>query len=560
MRLISVAMLGVLLVGACKKEGKSSATNRPAKLAELVAKPAAVDPAKLSAPALFANIPADTPYVFAAFEAIPLDYWAKVKRAIGPALDEIVAMASGFGDGTFDRVMTAIDEEMNGQWTAEGFEKLGFSATPRFALYGHGLQPVVWRMEVKNDKTVLETIERVAAKAQVTLPQRETVDGRTFWRIRDDVTLVVALVDNQLVIAGGRDADVERFLPQIIGKEKPQANMADGKALANVMTTHGFGPHMIGFVDTKRLAAGALELAQHEASPACASSIDALSARVPRVVFGYSRIDNNVASGGAVVELAPDLIEQLRALKAEIPGIEHAVTDKGMLSFAMGANLERGRVLMQSAAGSLHKVADACNLPDAVEALAEMQDGLSTPIPAPFDQLTGFVMTINDIKFSSSGMPQDVDGAFYVTARDAKAVYSTINKQLTAFGMDLGLKDDGKLHAIKNLPIPLPIQIEGGVGKHTMVVATGNHGVQLANKALAATPSGVAPFMLMSYDYGKFAELQTQMARMTSMGMDPLADAEAKLNEGLGKVFGRAAGSLDVNDKGLAFWGSMELK
>src|SRR5262249_26341212 len=46
--------------------------------------PHAID--KLQTPALLANVPADTPYVFASFESLPRWYWDKTIEAVGPAL------------------------------------------------------------------------------------------------------------------------------------------------------------------------------------------------------------------------------------------------------------------------------------------------------------------------------------------------------------------------------------------------------------------------------------------------------------------------------------------
>jgi len=46
----------------------------------------------------------------------------------------------------------------------------------------------------------------------------------------------------------------------------------------------------------------------------------------------------------------------------------------------------------------------------------------------------------------------------------------------------------------------------------------------------------------MTYDYGKFLELQSQVSLLVS-GADPLQEVERKLNEGLATLFGRAAAS-----------------
>jgi hypothetical protein len=205
---LSLCLSLVLATSACKKDGVSSDQPLPS---ELKPKPADVDTSKLKAPALFASIPSDTPYVAAAFEAVPLDYYAKMKTALGPTFANAFAQFHAIeADGKPD-VLTAVMTELDGKWNAAGLESLGFSATPRFAVYGLGLAPAVLRLEVKDDKAVLATIERVATKAGQALPAMATRDGRSFWRIpQRQVDIVVALADNQLIVAVGPAAPSSR--------------------------------------------------------------------------------------------------------------------------------------------------------------------------------------------------------------------------------------------------------------------------------------------------------------------------------------------------------------
>src|SRR5690348_11382077 len=78
---IVVVALPLLALGACKKE---TGTEMPS---DLRPRAAAVDVDKLDVPGLFAHIPADTPYVMASFEPLPLSYFEKMKRALGPVLE-----------------------------------------------------------------------------------------------------------------------------------------------------------------------------------------------------------------------------------------------------------------------------------------------------------------------------------------------------------------------------------------------------------------------------------------------------------------------------------------
>lgn len=551
-RLVIVAALA--LVGGCDKK-----TGAPTAQPDLVAKPAAIDVAKLSAPALFANVPLDTPYMIAAFEAIPLEYYAKMKRALGPAFGNVFAQlrAASDDDGA-ERVMTAIEQELDGKWDVKGLESLGFTASPRFAFYGLGVLPMVFRIEVRDDKAVLSTIERVAQRAQLTLPAVQTHDGRSFWRLQmGDMVAIVALADNQLVLAAGRAADVDRHIGLIVGSEKPQASMAAGKVLSEIMVKHGFGPNMIGFVDTRKMLAQGMAFAGLQPSPACTTEIERLGTRVPRAVLGYSLLTSSVSSGGAVLELAPDLVTQVEGMRSEVPGLTEAMAGKPMLAMGGGIQLEKARLLAIEAMTALSRLGAACELEMLVEQAADATRTLSQRLPVPIASMTGVVMALHELSFGTAlPMPEKVEGYVAVTSTDAKALFGQLQAQQSEIAK-LGIKTDGRFHPVSGIPVPFPIH--GGVGDRAVVVAIGTSGKSLGEPIIAARATGKAPFLLMSYDYGKFLEVQSQMSLLVG-GASPQQEAERKLNEGLGKLFGRAAASLDAGRHGVTFWATIEMK
>jgi len=552
----------IAIIGGCKKDEGGAAPSQAAKRAELVQRPAAIDLAKVSVPALFAHVPADTPYMVGSFESFPLNYWSKVAEVIGPTYGAALAKlleepSEGSGlDPTVARLLMAVQEEMGGQWTAQGLEKLGFKPTARFAFYGLGLQPIVFRFEVDSDK-LRSSIDRITQRAQLTLPPRPTHQGREHWRFtKRDTDLVVAIADDQLVIAFGKSADVEASLGLILGTDKPPASMADGKVLADIAAKHGFGPQLIGFLDLTRVAHAALASSGAPASEACTVAIGRVAARAPRTVFGYSPLSGDVWSGGLVVELAPDLIAELKNLEVELPGLDETITDRALMAMGMALDLERGRKLLLQATTSLRDAAAACELPEAVEKLTELEARVSTPLPDAATNVSGFGFALEQLSFSGGPMPDKVEAVGFVAAKDGKALFDDISK-LVPIGQ-LGVAADGKLHQLAGLPIPIPVH--AGVGDRALVVAAGGgSSLKLAEKVLAARPSGTAPLLVVSYDYAWFIELQAQINQMSGVD-DPLVQAQQQLSASVAKLFGRVSGSLDVTDQGLAFWSSMQVK
>jgi hypothetical protein len=548
---IAVIALALLALAACKKEGELPPGFGP--------RGPAVDVDKLQAPALFAHIPADTPYVLASFEAVSLDYYAKMKRAIGPALLRSVDQLRSLTQGSeLERWIDAVTDELAGKLSAKGLASLGISAQPRFAIYGHGALPMVARIEIKDGKALLATIERIAQRAGAKLPPLENRHGREFWRIElpGDNGAIVAIADDQLVAAFGPRHTIAAVLPQILGVEKPSRNMAGGDELKRLIAKHRLGPLMIGFADSKRLASAVLALTEHTPPAACTAEIERLTAQVPRFVFGYTELTEKRFSGAAILELAQPLVEELKALRTEVPGLAAALDGDPMLAMGGGIDLARGKTAGKAMAAALRDLGQACEVQPLIRAARDLREGLSEPLPGPVAKIAGGAIAIDSIDFGSGGrrrlgrsMPRSVEGFAMLATSDAKAFFEALAEEITPIRA-LDFKANGKLHEIELTKYGLPFDIHGGIGERVLVVAAGSRGKRQAEQALSATGGGKAPFFAGSLDMGKIMELQAEL--------DPSAARD--LNASMATIFGRTTFTLDVTDAGLALWMSGDLK
>ena len=546
-----IALL-VLAAAACKKEGGELPPG-------FGPRGAAVDVSKLQAPALFAHIPADTPYVMAAFEAVPLEYYASIRRALGPALARnIDQLRATLRDSELNRWIDAVTDELDGKWSAKGLESLGLSAQPRFAAYGHGALPAVFRIEIKDDKALLATIERVAHRAGATLPALENRHGREFWRIElpNDAGAIVAIADHQLVAAIGPRHTIAAALPQILGAEKPPRSMADGEELKRLIAKHRLGPLLIGYVDSKRLAGALVALAERAPPAACTAEIDRLAAAVPRLVVSYPELTAKRFSAAFIVELAPALAEQVKAMRAAVPGLAAALEGEPLLAFGGGLDLARGQAAGKSLAAAFRDLGEACESEELVRGARKLHDALAAPIPAPFAKISGGAVAVDAIDLNTGGgrqsgppIPRSLDGFALLAAADAKATFEALAGAAPPVRA-LDLAADGKLHTIELTKFGLPFDIRGGVGERTIVLAAGDRGAKQAKAALSASAGGPAPFLAGAMDMRKLMELQAKL--------DPAA-ARA-LDNGMADLLGRVTFSVDATDAGLAMWMSGELK
>jgi hypothetical protein len=510
-------------------------------------------------PALFASVPTDTPYLVASIEAAPPELWGKLEQAFKPLIDLVVAKSQVRSK---TKVFDAMLSEMAGKWNAAGLESLGFSAQPRFAMYGLGLQPFVVRMAIRDGKAVRATIDRIAAKAGESMSPVRTRGGHSYWQRAgsDGTTTVFSIADRELILAVGKPRDVEAKLDLILGLQKPARNMADGALIKQLMAAHRFGGQMIGFADTRQLAGKAIEAAgslPSPASPACSGEIDRLSAKVPRLVFGYSELTGSKIAGSFVVEMAPELVSEMRTLQTEVPGLRAAMSGHPIMAFAAGVDLARAQELGIAAVANLRQLGAACGLGSLVNGAAQIARRLSQPLPDLATRISGGAVVIDEIAIrpGHGDAPEKIEGVLLIASSDARALFGKAI-ELEPMVKSLGIELDGKLHAL-HVPVPIFTAPAVGVGDHVIVVTAGNRQRGDGDRLIAAQGGGKAPLLVATYDFPKLMDFTAQAGGLDRQIRDPeLRAFMASFNDMLGNF----SGSLDVTDRGLAMWSSIELK
>ncbi len=502
-------------------------------------------------PAMLAFVPADTPYIVASLEPLERGEVATVVDVLGGAFVGALEN-SARSDAETASFLSAVRAELGGPWTPERHEALGFSATPRFVLYGLGLLPVL-RLELANPKAALATVERIAVRMKATLPPMETRGGARFWRIGKDGTMVVAFTAGELVITGGPRKRLDEVLDLALGLRKPAESMADGARLLAAMKRHGLGAHLIGGVEIRRVIDELVATAD-TLSPACRGKVEALATQLPRVTIGHRRGTTNAITGGLFFDLGGDLLSNARELPVQAAGVASLLRGPSILTMAGGLDLAALRRLGHDLADRMHQLGDVCakeevrDLADRVDAkLAVLTTGF---VPA----LTNFAIALYAFEpgTDSSRIPKRLDGVALVGATDARGVFAQIlaaAPQLGAFG----LAPDGELHEMLAGVSPLPFPVFAGVGAYAMIVAAGAEARGRAETALADTVMQPVPFLVMDYDYAKLDELQRALGVSTT-------HADPATYQRLVRAFGRGRMTVALEDDSLAVWTRIELK
>ena len=562
MRIGHIAMVAALAasltgtgVGAtgCKKDGDGK--NEPGKAADNKAAAA-----KLTAPALFAHIPADTPYAFAAFDPLPPAYWGAIGGAVKPEveklLDQMLQLPASDPPQKFAQGMA---REFRANLNEAGLRKsFGISADKRFALYGVGIIPV-FRLELADGKALRATIERISKESGFTLPTA-TAGTVSYYRFEDgDGVVVAAVLDDQVVVSGGPKALVDPSLKYIVGGEKPQPSMADGGTLKEVTARHWFASYGSGFVDSAKMlkvvvmadlmksATGGDSMPQ-----TCKPQLEALAAKFPRLAFGYDEVSPTRAAMRMVLEMEPALIARMKELEVDVPGMSGGkLSDKALIALGGGIDVGKAKAMALDFADGMAAFGTACGASDMVTSAGEMKEGLSQPLPPVVAGVKGGLIALLSAELSG-GRPSNVSGYAYVITDNPGALADMATQQLAAMGNAPKVAKDGKFHDVVPAgAVPGLDAVKAAVKEKALVVATGAKGPEAAERARGA--KGKAPLLFLSYDYGR-------LLKMGGDVMSQMGGSMPGMNERMAQLFGLAAMWAYVSDQGLALSLTMEMQ
>jgi hypothetical protein len=371
-----------------------------------------------------------------------------------------------------------------------------------------------------------------------------------------------------VIAAFAPSARIDATLGLILGTEKPIQSMADGAALKRMMTKHGFLPYWLGYVDSKLLTAQLPAIWFGASNPQCRAELAAVSARVPRAVMGYTELSAKRVSAATIVEMASDLVAQLKGVKTSIAGLDTAMAGDPLFAMGGGINIDRGRELGKAFAGVLGRVGRACSEHKLEEAAHKLEAAMAKPLPIP---INGFGFAIHDIVMKPGDtFPESLQGLALVSGPSGKAVLDGFIQALPLIA-NLGIIADGKLHVIdKGMTGMVPYEIWVGVGNHSLLVSIGDKERKLAESVLSARTHGETPLFAMAYDYGRLMSLMEKFPddaedEDADGSRDPRAKATSTAADkavlaSVSKLIGRADMVLDVEDHGLGMWFAMDMK
>jgi hypothetical protein len=513
-----------------------------------------------TAPTILANVPADSPYVIASLDVVSE---ATRRRFMSGRDRQLVDALSGAArlDGDerkafapWVRAARALRDEVRGKDMASWGKEIGFDPDGRFVLYGLSIWPVA-RIELADPDRLRGVIQRVLAAAGAQ-PRQASHAGHSYWIAGNaEISFVAAVLQREAVAAILPTRALQGALPVVLGLEKPAQNLGSTQVMPELLGRHHFLGWFVGYFDTRNLLDvftaqrtseldAPLRTAAGPIAPACRSDLERLAALVPRVAFGYRKLDEAGFDAAMVLETPPDVTSALRKLHAVVPEVTTSPGARPLFSFGAAINPDELIAWMRGVATQLRDRPFACPWFTAInEAGEQVGNQFATPLPPMFKGVRGFSVTVDNATIT----PMAVDGHMIIAGdRIADTVSSLAGTIPWLAGIPL--KRDGRPVAIPTQQLGLPISgAHVAMAADRVVIATGAASVQRATEHLATPAPKSSPLFMLTFDVPRVKTLLESISHEAADSFDYLGTGN----------FGM---SIDVADGGLglAAWGTWD--
>ena len=474
---------------------------------------------------MLAKVPADSPYLMAVLDPMP----ELVRRQTYKALDKKLAelMAAAELEASVDRshlnakqkLVLALADELKGKDMANWGRELGFDPSGRFVLYGLSIWPVM-RIAVGNEERLRGVIRRLLAAAEVPHQER-TYEGRVYWQLGDAKFAVIgAVLDHEIVVAALPAPALAQFLPIVLGVQRPPRSLHDDNRLGNLIKRYKFLPTMIGYLDaqiaadifTQRASSTNTELdrplraAMGPVETACGEDLDRLVAIVPRVVFGYRRLDARGMHATLIAEMPSEITEALQRLRTSVPEVTAGLGGRALIKFGVAAQLDELLPLLHRITDHIEAKPFRCAwFAELNRGAAELAAVLDKPVPPMLFGVRGFSFTLDDMTKN----PTTMRGHGIIVADHASDLLNLVLKFLPG-ASGLTVLPDSRPVQIPLTGLGAPASITGYVATRVdrTAIAVGPSSASDVVSALAAPLPRGSPLMTVGFDMDRMEALE----------------------------------------------------
>lgn len=526
---------------------------------------------------VLAYVPADTAYVFANLEPIPVDVSNVMLGKTGPLLVEYERMldristqpaspatdstdtaepndeatddidaGSAAGDAkpatdlpsaalTAVRVSRELIRQIRQLDSVEKFTAVGFDPQGHYALYGVGIWPVI-RSELSSADNFRAFVARIEQNTGSKLATGR-IGTQDYWNIAlPGAEFVMAIVGQHLVLTVFPTGADELSKQRLLGLVKPERSLAASGELSSLIKTEGYLPQGAGWIDLRRAFAQSASdptLAQvlkasggdkpAELSNECRAEIDGMLAKAPRMIMGYTTMSTRAIDSRGRVELDPALAAEMLALvPAPIAGGSRNPDALFDLYLSVPVLKVKDFALKQARAISAQPY--RCESLKAInEGATKAVDQLSQMLPPPFSDITGVRITVDSVAFpageASGSLIPDVRGKLLVATENPSFLIGLAQMAVPTLA-GVVFKPDGAPVEIPTQGLPMaemlpPLHV--AMVDKAVAVSFGHDAVAGLTGYIRA-PAGAAGDWMLSTVSGDFYRVQADlMSRLQTM-------------------------------------------
>jgi len=534
-------------------------------------------------------VSADTPYVFAKTSSVPDDLMDKIVPQMEAALtayhqiiravvEDAYAEARDKDEdvSTFEKWLPFIDD-LDSLMSLDGLNQVGFDRDSEFALYGAGLLPVL-RISLSDGALLEAEIARIEKEVGEEMDQ-STIDGRVYrYASIEEVRIVIAVIDNDLVIAMVPTGFADTEMKQVLGLTLPAENIVEAGTLATIADDYDFTADMIGFIDIERAAAtfldepsginadllGLMSFDNSELSDVCKAEMRSIAAVTPRIVAGYTEFNAQRMAYTAVIEMRQDLAAALPALSGSVPGLGES--HGGLLSFGMSFDLLAMRSFYSDRLDALENDPYECDVLQAgfSKGIAEGRQLLNTPAPPVVYGFKGFLAVIDKLEgmdLANGQPPTSVEMRLLIATENAEqllAMGAMFSPEIAA----LDIKPDGELVRLELPQIDaMGLIVHAAMTDSALGLAIGDGAEDGLKALLSSSASGSSPVVYMEGDAASYYEMsgQSMLVDVELESIPEIQDAVGRMTEAAAAVTDRIDMSIRLTERGIEIESAMTL-
>ncbi len=460
-------------------------------------------------------VPADSPYVVANVEPLPDDLMDKLE----PKIDKQQELPEEERNSEKYQRANAVVDELMTLMSVEGMRGAGIGRDATGVLYGNGLLPVA-RVQLSDGALFEDALSRLESEAGEKLPVAELGGHSIRYFDADKVKILVGVIDDQAIFTVAPASFDDAQLGEVLGLELPAKSIADSGSLAKIARDHGFTSHYVGYFDFQAIAerfvgqasgldAELLALMDYdpaELSNVCRTEIRSVAGIAPRMVLGYTDIDEDKLDSTVVIELRDDIAAGMQTLPAAVPGLGG---DKGaLMSFGMSIDMNAARKFFEARLDAMEAKPFECEyFADLQAGVAGGRQALNQQVPPMVYDFKGFLAVIDDIEgldVATQTPPTSVDGSFLLAMNNAEALVA-MGAMFSPEIASLNLQADGN-----PVPLELPqmqamgIAAFAAMNETALAISVGDDSESELDDLLSADASDPSPFMSFSMDAARY--------------------------------------------------------